>query len=115
MAGKLSITATRKHNQTNPLSFLTDEIVDSPRRAGRARGLTLIRGSDFAAVARRPRAAQQVPNKRRTTGRSTSGNKRNVHRLMLSRQSVSASRSAHHHTKSSNFRVTNDLHSPDLV
>jgi hypothetical protein len=101
MVGKLFVTATGKHNQTNPLSFLTDEIVDSPRRAGRTRALTLIRGSDFRPVAReRQEPAQQVPNNWRTTGRSTSGNKRNVRRLMLSRQSVRASRwSAHHRAR----------------
>ena len=101
MVGKLFVTATGKAQPNEPPFLADGEIVDSPRRAGRTRALTLIRGSDFRPVAReRQEPAQQVPNNWRTTGRSTSGNKRNVRRLMLSRQSVRASRwSAHHRAR----------------
>jgi hypothetical protein len=44
MLSKLFVAASGKRNKTNPLSFLTDEIVDSPRRAGVTRALTLTLG-----------------------------------------------------------------------
>jgi hypothetical protein len=101
MVGKLFVTATGKAQPNEPPFLADGEIVDSPRRAGRTRALTLIRGSDFTAAVRGGQEpAQRVPNNWRTTGRSMSGNKRNVRRLMLSRQSVRASHwSAHHHAR----------------
>lgn len=102
MAGILFATTERTRNQTNYLSFLTDQI----------------RGSDFAATARECQEPRMVgwPTPGVRQGRSTSGNRRKVRRLMLSRQIrarialVCASS-----PRSRDFRVTNDLHSPNLV
>lgn len=82
MVSKLLVAATGKRNETNPLSFLTDEVVDSPRGAGTAGAQQLADG--------------RVLHERQQAERTS----RNIRRLMVSRQSVCASRwSTHHHAR----------------